>query len=481
MKLRFSIPLIAGLITGLSACSSWRDPALTSDSCPEIFPDYKECTVPANIAPLNFMVEGAGRVQARLSCADTEIRLSAEGEDVMIPQKEWKRLLSSGGTVKVEVSAWTDECPYGVAYRPFNIYVADEEIDPYVAYRLIEPGYVGWRHLGIYQRCLESFEESAVVTNRKTNSTCLNCHNFPAYSSESMMFHARGANGGTILWHGGKTSKIDFSGDSPVRSVTYPSWHPGGRYIAFSSNTTHQVFFDEGQQPVEVFDTASDLVVYDIHEGTVIADGRFMTEESLETFPSWSPDGRRLYFASYHAKQLPVRLSSEMRYDLLSVGFDPETGSFDAQVDTVYDSALRGGSVSYPRVSRDGRYMLYTWSEYGTFPIWHQEADLRMIDLESGEDVDVSAWNDPSQADSYHSWSSNGRWVVFGSRRLDGRYTRLYIAYLDKEGKARKPFLMPQKDPEHDILRLKSYNVPELIDGKVVLPKEASELFYTEE
>ena len=95
--------------------------------------------------------------------------------------------------------------------------------------------------------------------------------------------------------------------------------------------------------------------------------------------------------------------------------------------------------------------------------------------------MDVSVWNEENEADSYHSWSSDGRWVMFGSRRLDGRYTRLYIAFLDPSGTPHKPFLLPQKDPRENQWRLKSYNVPEFITGEVDLPSEAADLFLSED
>lgn len=465
-------------------CSPWKDPETVSEDRPAIFPDYSEVTIPSNIAPLNFMVEEADRIQVTFAHAGEElIRVAGKDGVIVVPQKEWNALLADakGGTIDVQVSVWNDEYPDGVAYESFPIHVAEDAIDGYLSYRLIEPGYVGWRQLGIYQRDLTSFEESAIVTNRETNTTCINCHNYPSYSSQSMMFHARGANGGTILYHNGELKKIDFKSIGPKKNTTYPAWHPEGRYIAFSSNTTHQVFFGEGEQPIEVFDTASDLVIYDTQTGEVLTDPRFMTEDKLETFPSWSPNGKYLYFASYRATQLPVRVNPGIRYDLYRVSFDTATGKFGDQVEILYDTSVRGGSTSYPRLSSDGRYLLYTWSAYGTFPIWHEEADLRMIDLHTMEDVDLSAWNDPDDADSYHSWSSDGRWVVFGSRRLDGRYTRAYIAYFDAEGKPHKPFLLPQEDPRHNSWRLKSYNVPEFMKGKMELPKEAADLFYSEE
>jgi hypothetical protein len=99
-----------------------------------------------------------------------------------------------------------------------------------------------------------------------------------------------------------------------------------------------------------------------------------------------------------------------------------------------------------------------------------------MIDIQTMEPVDVTVWNDPEEAESYHSWSSNGRWVIYGSRRLDGRYTRLYIAHMDEDGVPHKPFLLPQKDPRYNTWRLRSFNVPEFIMGKVDLPKEARKM-----
>ena len=73
-----------------------------------------------------------------------------------------------------------------------------------------------------------------------------------------------------------------------------------------------------------------------------------------------------------------------------------------------------------------------------------------------------------ANVDSYHSWSSNSRFMVFSSRRIDGLYTRLYMTYIDENGQEHKPFLLPQRKPAKFYSDLMfSYNIPEFIKGRV--------------
>ena len=70
--------------------------------------------------------------------------------------------------------------------------------------------------------------------------------------------------------------------------------------------------------------------------------------------------------------------------------------------------------------------------------------------------------------DSFHTWSSNGRWLVFSSRRDDGLYTKPYFTHVDAQGQATKPFLLPQENPrEFYKRRMESYNLPAFTTGPV--------------
>ena len=407
-------------------------------SFPPIFPDYIGVTVPDGIAPFNFRMED-GR---RFSC-------------------EQRR---EGDTLWTTVRAWRRGDRKGVRYAPFPIYVSHDPIDPYVAYRLIEPGYESWHNMGIYQRELASWQETPVVTNRANNLGCVNCHTFAGGSPERMLFHARGRGGGTVFADGGQVKVLNLSEVGPHRQGTYPAWHPDGRYVVFSSNTTRQCFTIRNQQPIEVYDTESDLIVYDSATDSVSM--LVSTKNSLETFPAWSSDGGTLYWCEAQDPGGLPNARGEVHYRLVAAPFADGTLASEPRVIFEADSL----SVSFPRVN--GKWLLLTAARFGTFPIWHREADLWLIDLETGEARPAAELNS-EETDSYHSWSSSGRWVVFSSRRIDGRYTRLFLSHFDGEGHFSKPFLLPQEDPNQNQLRLKSYNIPEFITGPVPDRQEA--------
>ncbi|MDE5850528.1 MAG: hypothetical protein K2H38_10330, partial [Muribaculaceae bacterium] len=130
-----------------------------------------------------------------------------------------------------------------------------------------------------------------------------------------------------------------------------------------------------------------------------------------------------------------------------------------------------GESALLPRISPDGRYLLYCKAPYGTFHIWHKESDLWMKDLKTGEERSLSNANS-GDTDSYHTWASNGRWIVFSSRRDDGSYTRPYIAYIDAQGRDHKAFVVPQENPAYYRELMKSYNVPEFLVAPVDVSRQ---------
>lgn len=432
---------------------------------PSMFPDYTDVTIPANIAPLNFKIAHERSALVSLSCKGEELKVKTNTGSFNIPSKDWKRLLQKASGDSIQVVVYERKESGWHRYEPFYLHLAEETIDPYLVYRRIAPGYRMWGEMGLYQRNLESFEEDAILTNKLTHNNCMNCHSFCMQNPDNMVFHQRSTHAGTYLLTEGKTRKLQPKEKPEGHSLVYPHWHPSGRYIAFSSNDTKQDFHLASPNRVEVFDQSSDIFLYDLETDELVSDSLLCSKGNMETFPAFSPDGKTLYFCSSPAQPMPESYE-EAKYNLLSLAFDPETRTFGQVIDTLYNAEQEKRSAKFPRISPDGRFLMYTLSDYGNFSIWHRDADLQLLDMETHQADSLPQVNS-GDVESYHSWGSNSRWFVFSSRRVDGLYTRPYICYIDKNGVAAKPFLLPQKDADYYTRSLFSFNIPELIKGKV--------------
>jgi hypothetical protein len=134
----------------------------------------------------------------------------------------------------------------------------------------------------------------------------------------------------------------------------------------------------------------------------------------------------------------------------------------------VFRADSLGLSATLPRISPDGKWLLFTVGEWGTFHIWHRDADLWLMNLQTGVASPLEGANSDN-VESFHNWSSNGKWIVVSSRRDDGNFTRPFFAHVDDNGHASKAFELPTDDPNYHREFMKSYNVPEFMLGKVTV------------
>ena len=453
------------LLLFLAACTETVIDAKQEAAQPQIYPDYLGVTVPVNIAPLNFCMadEKALLIDAVITDRHGHSLHSQGSEAVDFDLDDWHALLGQnrGDSLSVTVSA-----KYGDGwhtYCPFSIYVNSDSIDYGICYRLIEPGYEVWSKMGIYERDLSSFEERALIENTQFEG-CVNCHSFNRGNPEDMSLHIRGPHGATLLRHsGGPFTAYNTKTDRTLGFCVYPYWHPSGRYIAYSTNATSQLFHSADRNRVEVFDTASDLQVYDVEKNELLLSPLLKQDSVYETYPVFSADGRSLYFCAAHALPEDSHQLDSIHYNLCRIDFDPATGTFGDQIDLVVDAAAQQKSVSFPRPSYDGRFLCYTLSDYGQFSIWHHEADLYLLYLSTGESRSMTEANS-KDTESFHNWSANSRWLVLSSRRDDGLFTRPYFCHVDANGAVTKAFMLPQRNPRRFYQgRFLSFNVPEFI------------------
>ena len=481
---------LMGLL-GLMGCNETVSDARQEAALPQIYPDYLGVTIPVNIAPLCFNMadENALRIDAVITDRHGNSLHSQGDESVDFDLDDWHALLAQnpGDSLTVSVSAKYDDGWH--TYQPFSVYVSPDSIDYGLCYRLIEPGYEVWSKMGIYERDLSSFDERPLIENTQFEG-CVNCHSFNRGNPADMSIHIRGPHGATLLRKDyGPVTAYNTKTPETLGLCVYPYWHPSGRYIAYSTNTTRQLFHSADPNRIEVFDEASDLQVYDVEKNELLLSPLLKQDSIYETYPVFSADGRSLYFCA--ARVLPPSLDREgpgvgldsIRYNLCRIDFDPATGRFGDQIETVVDAAAQQKSVSFPRPSYDGRFLCYTLSDYGQFSIWHHEADLWIIPLSSPEgNTSAQQGNEaPSGAvggalarpltqansddtESFHNWSTNSRWLVLSSRRDDGLFTRPYFCHVDADGTVTKAFMLPQRNPRRFYRdRFLSFNVPEFI------------------
>lgn len=427
-------------------------------SLPPMFPDYSRATIPYNIAPLNFRIDSADRISVTVK-GRSEWTFERRGELMRFPEKRWREMLAAerGDTVEVYVRARFGKDDRG--WRSLQWVIADEPIDRYMSYRLIEPAYEVWNMLQIVERDLTGFDERILGDNNVVDRACINCHTSNRAEKPATFMHVRGKGGGTVYSFDGELRKVNTATDRTSAAV-YGEIERSGRYGIFTTAEIIPMLHSMGNERMEVYDTESDLILVDFAGCTVSDSPCVSGPEYQETFPCFSPDGETIYFC--RAKALPQPDSTfRMHYDLCAIDFDAEAGRLGDSVRVVFDATAAGKSVSFPKCSPDGRFLLMTVSDYGTFPIWHRETDLWMLDLRSGR-IDSLPQVNGRYSDSYHSWGSNSRWVAFASKRDDRVYGRPYIAYVSPEGEVGEPFVLPQRDPRRYLTTLKSFNIPEL-------------------
>ena len=467
MRLSFHrlFPITLPRLVFVAACLWWTGLSQAGEPRPpHLIPDYIGTVIPPNIAPLNFKVEEPGtRYQVKLHGSRGEpILLSSRNGSFTIPPRPWHALLrtNTGQSLYFEVSV-ADERSQWRQFQMVTNTVARDDIDGYLAYRLLHPVYSSFGNVGIYQRDLRNFEERPVLKNSAFGGYCLNCHTFLNHRTDTFALHIRTETSfrPMLLVRSNAVVRVD-------KTMGYLAWHPSGRLLVFSANKLSQFFHTVGENR-DLFDGGSNLGVYWVDSNTLVSPPPIAQDDRNETWPAWAPDGRYLYFCG--APKQPIEQHRQVRYSLMRVRFDIDHNQW-GEPETLLAAEDTGLSAAEPRVSPDGRWLLCCLSNYGNFPVWQPSSDLYVIDLTTlkSRRLDINS----SQSESWHSWSSNSRWIVFTSKRLDGLFGRPFISYVSEAGRFHKAFVLPQENPSFYESCMNTFNLPELLEAPVQMSPE---------
>lgn len=452
----------------------------------KVQPDYAGSVIPPNIAPLNFIIQqdGSGYFIRIHSRKGNPIEIFSNKPKIVIPKRAWHKLLDLNRDQQLSVDIFVKskaatlssdgENEQWSRFQTLTCEIAREDIDTFLVYRKIRPGHGTWRNMGIYQRNLSSFDESTILNNGYFKHGCVNCHTFCGNRAEKMLIGIRSADYGSsaLLVEGDKVRKIGTK-------FGYTSWHPSGQVAAFSVNKVRQLFHSAASEVRDVMDFDSLMAYYLVDSKTVKTTPNLARKDRLETYPTWSADGRYLYFCSapmtWSDQTVVPESYDQIKYDLVRVSYDLDRDQW-GQLESVLSAEDTGLSILLPRISPDGHWLLFCMCNYGCFPVYQHSSDLYIMDLETTQQTGMSTHRrldiNSNESESWHSWSSNSRWIVFSSKRGSGVFTRIYIAYVDKSGKVHKPIRLPQKDPTYYESCLWTYSVPELVTGPVRATKE---------
>ena len=264
---------------------------------------------------------------------------------------------------------------------------------------------------------------------------------------------------------------------------TYPAWHPSGKFVAFSTNLPISVHYASSTQKIiYTLDTLGSIVLLDVEKMRLFSCPELTDTAYDQVFPTWSPDGKRLYFCRSPKKKYDVfpfpqyiDTSLSMRQnrteqiwdDLMQIDFDPQTGLF-SDLRCTYPFSQMQKSATMPMVSKNGRYLLLSLLKTSTFPL-QDLGDFYRLDLQADSlhPVEVKTLNTPG-SEKGHSFSSNGNWMVFSSNRRTLAISETYITHFDSEhGTFSKPFSVPQKTGDFYRTNLQGFVFPVLSTEQV--------------
>ena len=448
-------------------CSKYDDAAV-ADQFPGIYPDYSSTTIPYNIAPLNFKLVGAyDKCYAEIyGDSGRKIKIRSDNGKFDIPLKKWKHLLKNNIDKNIYIDLYTRNKNGNLKYETINIRVSGDPVDPYIVYRKIGVGYILWNEMGIYQRCTENFKETPVMLNKYTDKSCVNCHSFNNFNPAQMVLHLRQTRSGTIIINGNKKQFLNTVTDYTMSAGVYPAWHPSGKYIAFSVNKIYQLFPANNNRNIVVEDNASDLVLLETETNVITTSPKVCTPD-YENLPAWSPDGEYLYYISGKKKENGFE---KIKYSLVRIPFNTETKEW-GDADTLISAANTCKSITHPGISPDGKYILFCMADKGYFTVYNESSDIYIMNTETRKYKELNV--NSEFPESTPVWSSNGKWIMFVSKRNDNTFSKAWFSHIDENGNADKPFVLPQQDADFYINCVKNFNIPEFVKSKVdITPKE---------
>jgi len=182
----------------------------------------------------------------------------------------------------------------------------------------------------------------------------------------------------------------------------------------------------------------------------------------VHTNAVWTPDGKQLVFARAEARE-PYPPDSplakfandpnelQVKFDLYRIPFNDGKGG---KAEPVRGASENGMSNSFPKVSPDGRWIVFVQAKNGL--LMRPDSQLYIVSTEGGEARRMKC--NTSRMNSWHSFSPNGRWLVFSSKSRSP-YTQMFLTHIDAAGNDSPAILI-----ENSTAANRAVNIPEFVN-----------------
>ena len=246
---------------------------------------------------------------------------------------------------------------------------------------------------------------------------------------------------------------------------------PDGRYVASTVkdravfSPTDDLFYSQRFFPVKGI-----LAIYDRQKKSFAALSGADDRKWVQSNPVWSGDGKTILFARAKAHELAALKDHDkvllqrteareffeggrkLLFDICRIPFNEGRGG---KAELLAGASANGKSNYFPRFSPDGKWIVFCQSE--SFMLLRPHSRLYIMPAEGGQPRKMRC-NHDGKMNSWHSFSPNGRWLVFASKAR-GPYTQLWLTHVAEDG-SDTPAVLLEEFTDAD----RAANIPEFVN-----------------